>query len=124
MKTVLIADDEEHLRLLISTTVSGLNHRTVEARDGVEAFDLVQREQPDLMIIDWMMPGMTGIELLKSLREDPETTAIPVIMITAKAQMADRYQAVLLGIRGFLAKPFSPLELLELVEKVLGEGVQ
>jgi CheY-like chemotaxis protein len=124
MKTVLIADDEEHLRLLISTTVSGPDHRTVEARDGVEAFDLVQREPPDLMIIDWMMPGMTGIQLLKSLREDPETTAVPVIMITAKAHSADRYQAGLLGIRGFLAKPFSPLELLELVEKVLGEGVQ
>lgn len=119
MKTLLIADDEEHLRLLVATTLSGPDYRIIEARDGDEAFDLAHREHPDLMILDWMMPQRTGIEVLEALREDPATTEIPVILLTAKAQKADRNQALLLGIRGYLVKPFSPLDLIELVDKVL-----
>jgi CheY-like chemotaxis protein len=120
MKTILIADDEEHLRLLVATTLAGPEYRILEARDGAEAFDLAQREHPDLMILDWMMPQRTGIEVLEALREDPATTTIPVILLTAKSQKADRNQAIVLGIRGYLVKPFSPLQLIELVEKVLG----
>lgn len=120
-KTILIADDDDHLRLLVATTL-GEQYRILEACDGKEAFDVVQREQLDLLVLDWMMPGLTGVEVLQALREDPGTTQIPVIMLTAKAQRADRNQAVMLGIRGYLVKPFSPLELLELVEKVLDGG--
>jgi CheY-like chemotaxis protein len=122
MKTLLIADDEEHLRLLVTTTLAGPDYRILEARDGDEALDLAQRQHPDLIILDWMMPQRTGIEVLRALREDPTTTAIPVILLTAKAQKTDRNQALLLGIRGYLIKPFSPLELIELVDKVLSTG--
>jgi CheY-like chemotaxis protein len=119
MKTIVIADDEEHLRLLVSTTLAEADYRILEAEDGPRALELARKECPDLLILDWMMPRASGIDVLKALRQDPETDRIPVIMLTAKSQKADRNQAILQGIRGYLVKPFSPLELIELVEKVL-----
>jgi CheY-like chemotaxis protein len=119
MKTILIADDEAHLRLLVSTTLDEPDYRLLEASDGAQALELAKAELPDLVILDWMMPRISGIQVLQALREDPRTTALPVIMLTAKAQRVDRNGAVGLGVRGYLIKPFSPLELIQLVEKVL-----
>lgn len=121
MKTILIADDEEHLRLLVRKTLESENYRILEASDGRRALELARKERPDLVILDWMMPESPGIEVLKALREDPDTTATPVVMLSARSQRVDRNQAVLLGIRGYLVKPFSPLELMQLVERVLEE---
>jgi len=122
MKTILIADDHDHLRLLVAKTLGGSDYRVVEARDGDEAFDLVHQESPDILVLDWMMPGRSGIEVVEALRADPETRDLPVVMLTAKAQSADRNRASTLGIQAYLVKPFSPIELMELVEKLLGEG--
>lgn len=119
MKTILIADDEEHLRLLVHTTLANDEYRIIEARDGAEALSLAQAELPDLVILDWSMPRVTGIEALRTIREDRRTTTIPAIMLTARSQKIDRNQALSLGIRGYLVKPFSPLELVDLVAKVL-----
>jgi len=122
MKTILVADDHDHLRLLVSKTLGGPDYRILEARDGDEAFDTIQREHPDIVVLDWMMPGKSGIEVVEALRADPYTRELPVIMLTAKAQSSSRAYANSLGISGYLVKPFSPIELMELVEKVLGEG--
>ena len=122
MKTILIADDHDHLRLLVSKTLGGPDYRIVEARDGDEAYELALRENPDVLILDWMMPGKTGIEVVEALREDPAMRDVPVIMLTAKAQNADRNRAVTLGVHSYVVKPFSPIELMEMVEKILGEG--
>jgi two-component system phosphate regulon response regulator PhoB len=122
MKTILVADDHDHLRLLVSKTLGGPDYRILAARDGDEAFDLIHREHPDLLVIDWMMPGRSGIEVVEALRADPQTHDLPVVMLTAKAQAASRIYAGTLGISGYLVKPFSPIELMELVEKILGEG--
>lgn len=122
MKTILIADDEEHLRLLVRRTLEDEDCRIVEAEDGRQALELARSQSPDLVILDWMMPGLSGIETLSALREDPATTSIPVVMLTAKSQKMNRKEAVLQGIRGYLVKPFSPLELMQLVEKVLQGG--
>jgi CheY-like chemotaxis protein len=69
-----------------------------------------------------MMPGKTGIEVVEALREDPAMRDVPVIMLTAKAQNADRNRAVTLGVHSYVVKPFSPIELMEMVEKILGES--
>jgi CheY-like chemotaxis protein len=120
MKKILIADDEAHLRLLVRKTLEEDDFDLIEAPDGSAALELVHKERPDLVILDWMMPGMTGVQVLEALRENPETTATPVIMLTARSQKVDRNQVVRLGVRGYLVKPFSPLELIQLVEKVMG----
>lgn len=123
MKTILVADDEEHLRLLVRKTLETEDYRILEAENGREAIELARKERPDLLILDWMMPEVPGIEALRTLREEAETTATPVVMLTAKSQQIDRNQALRLGVRGYLVKPFSPLALIHLVERVL-EGVR
>ena len=124
MKRILIADDESHIRLLVRTTLEGPEREVLEASNGQTARELAIKEMPDLVILDWMMPNETGVDVLKALRDDPETSGIPVIMLTGQSDKTHRQAAILLGIRGYLAKPFSPLELIELVDKVLeGERV-
>ena len=122
MKTILIADDHDHLRLLVATTLGGPDYRIVEARDGDEAYSLAMTESPDVLILDWMMPGKTGIEVVEALRKELAFREVPVIVLTARAQNADRNRAVTLGVHSYLVKPFSPIELMETVEKILGEG--
>ena len=122
MKTILIADDHDHLRLLVSTTLDGPDYRIIEARDGEEACALAQTESPDLLILDWMMPGKSGIQVIETLRGDPSLHDVPVILLTARAQNADRNRASTLGVSSYLVKPFSPIELMETVEKILGEA--
>jgi two-component system phosphate regulon response regulator PhoB len=118
MKTIVIADDEFHLRFLVLKTLERPDYRLLEAENGAQALELARQEQPDLLILDWMMPELSGVQVLNALREDPATTHIPVIMLTAKSQKTNQHQAILLGIRAFLVKPFSPRELIERVEKV------
>jgi DNA-binding response OmpR family regulator len=119
MKTILIADDHEYLRFLVRTTLDRPDYRLLEATDGETALRLAREEKPDLVILDWMMPRMSGMDVLEALRADRETCSIAVIMLTAKAQAVDRNQAIMKGIRGYLTKPFSPLELMDRVEKAL-----
>ncbi len=121
MKTILIADDHDHLRLLVSKTLGGPDYRIIEARDGDEAYALTIAENPDVLILDWMMPGKSGIQVVEALRKEPGFRDVPVIMLTARAQNADRNRAVTLGVHSYIVKPFSPIELMETVEKILGE---
>lgn len=122
MRTILLADDEVNLRVLVRATLEDPDFRILEAPCGKEAVEMARRESPDLLLLDWMMPSMTGIQVIKELRDDPSTRTIPVIMLTAKGQEADREEALALGVHHYLVKPFSPLELLETVETVLQEG--
>lgn len=120
MKTILLADDEPNLRLLVRTTLSDPRFRILEAADGSAALQLARDEHPDLIVLDWMMPGMSGVEVAAALREDPLTRGIPIIMLTAKGQQSDRDQTHGLGVSAHLVKPFSPLELLEKVDELVG----
>lgn len=119
LKTILIADDHDYLRLLVSKTLGGPGYRILEARDGDEAWRACQEQSVDLLILDWMMPGRSGIEVVEALRADPTTAKLPVLMLTARTQARDRARAESIGVTGYLEKPFSPLALLEMVEKVL-----
>jgi len=119
LKTILIADDEAHLRLLVRKTLTEDDYRIVEAANGQEALALVRKERPDLVILDWMMPRLSGLQVLEALRDDPDTAALRVIMLTARTQQVDRGLALREGVTAYLVKPFSPLELIQLVEQVL-----
>ena len=121
MKTLLLADDEANLRMLARITLDDPDYRILEAADGTTALTLARAEHPDLLVLDWMMPGLTGIEVARQLREDPNTSGIPIIMLTAKGQASDKEQGQASDAYAYLVKPFSPLELLEKVEAALQE---
>ncbi|HYN15257.1 MAG TPA: response regulator [Terriglobales bacterium] len=119
MKTVLIADDEESLRTLIETTLEAPGLRVLHAANGDQAVEVARREHPDLILLDWMMPGKTGIEVAEALRGEPATADIAILMLTAMGHEQDRQRGLALGIRAYLVKPFSPLQLLECVRHAL-----
>jgi CheY-like chemotaxis protein len=121
MTTVLVCDDEPVLRGLIRATLDADGHSLVEAEDGEQALQLARSVRPDIILLDLMMPGRTGIEVLEELRRDPQLGTTPVVMLTARAQAADRDAAERAGADGFLPKPFSPRELVRVVEELLGE---
>lgn len=121
MKTILLADDEAHLRTLVRTTLDQPGYRILESEDGATALALARRERPDVVVLDWMMPNLTGLEVLSALRRDAATADIPVILLTAKGQRSDVTQALASGASAYLAKPFSPLELLTKVDELCRE---
>jgi CheY-like chemotaxis protein len=116
---VLICDNEEALRALVRGALELDGYELVEARDGDESVALARAWEPDLIVLDMMMPGRTGLEVLNELRTESRFAATPVIMLTARAQAADRDAAAEAGATEFLPKPFSPLALASLVEELL-----
>jgi two-component system phosphate regulon response regulator PhoB len=120
MKTILLADDEESLRALVQMTLEGPDVRILHAATGVATLATAKREHPDLMLLDWRMPGKSGIEVARELRANPKTADIPIVMLTAMGSEEDRRQGFELGVRAYLVKPFSPLVLLECVQELLG----
>ena len=119
MKTILLADDEAYLRLLVQTTLDDPAYRILEATDGNQALAMARAEHPDLLVLDWMMPGLSGLAVAQMLRRDPTTADIPIIMLTAKGQATDQALGHAVGLQAYLLKPFSPLELLEQVQAIL-----
>jgi len=125
-KKILIADDEEPLRLLVRATLEledtsgeGL-YEIIEATDGNEALETARRERPELILLDIQMPGLSGLEVCKMLKNDPATSDLMIVMLTAKSQQSDRERGLAAGADDYFAKPFSPLELLQLVDRVVG----
>jgi CheY-like chemotaxis protein len=118
-KTILIADDEPSLRLLVHATIASGQHRVLEAADGDEAWTLLKEQRPTVAILDVQMPGRTGLELTRLIREDATLRGIQVILLTSKAQAADVQAGLDAGADLYLTKPFSPLELLTSVEQAL-----
>ena len=121
MKRILLVDDEPNLRLLIRTTLRSPDVEIHEAVDGIQGLQLARELRPDLLILDWMMPGLSGIEVARHLHEDADMAAIPILMLTARGQDADRAQAIQNGVQAYLVKPFRPLELLDRVSDILAQ---
>jgi CheY-like chemotaxis protein len=117
--TVLLCDDEEVLRSLVRATLDDDGYSILEARDGDESLELARSARPDLIVLDMMMPGRSGLDVLQELRKDPELENTPVVMLTARARQSDRDAAVAAGADRYLSKPFSPLELISVVEDLL-----
>jgi DNA-binding response OmpR family regulator len=118
-RRVLIIDDDESVRALLRTTLSTDRFEVLEAADGDEGLSLATDRDPDLVLLDWKMPGRHGSLVLDNLKE--RRPALPVIVITAEQQEHHRALAESLRVDAFLTKPFSPLELLETVEGLLGD---
>jgi CheY-like chemotaxis protein len=118
---VLVCDDEAVLRKLVRATLEGNDYAVVEASDGDEAVALARSAGPDLVLLDLMMPGRSGADVLAELRGDPATADLPVIVLTARTQAADRTAVKDAGAERYLAKPFSPLVLAQVVREVLDE---
>ena len=115
-----MCDDEPVLRILVRATLDRDNYTVVVARNGHEALALAQSEQPDLIVLDVVMPGRSGHSVLDALRSHPATAATPVIILTARAQ-ADGEELLRAGADRFLTKPFSPHALASLVEELLSD---
>jgi CheY-like chemotaxis protein len=122
-RKVLVCDDEPVVRMLVHATLARVNCSMVVARDGHEALTLARSEQPALILLDLVMPGRNGRDVLAALRGDAATAAIPIIILTAWAPAADRQEMLGAGADGYLTKPFSPLALANLVEELLGHPV-
>lgn len=116
--TVLICDDEPSLRELIRISLAG-SYEFVEADDGVESLELARRIRPDVVILDMMMPRMTGLEVLTAIRREKDLADTPVIVLTA--QPGTREQALAAGADVVMVKPFEPEEIAAAVEEVLAE---
>ena len=120
MAKVLIADDQANMRQLVRLTLETGRFEIFEAPDGDAALEVARREQPDLMFLDWTMPGLPGVEVCRALRDDPVHDDMRIVMLTARSQSEDRETARAVGADDYITKPFSPLELLEKVRDVLG----
>ena len=116
---VLIVDDEDNIRELIKFYVEKEDYLSIEAADGVEAIDKIKADQPDLIILDLMLPGLDGLEVCRQLKGNKQLSGIPIIMLTAKQEEADMILGLELGADDYITKPFSPRELLARVKAVL-----
>jgi two-component system phosphate regulon response regulator PhoB len=119
---VLVVDDEPEAVELVEFNLKGAGYEVSTASDGAEALNKARRIQPNLVILDVMMPEIDGMEVCKLLRRDPATSGIPIIMLTAKASEVDRVLGLELGADDYVVKPFSPRELVLRVKKLLDRG--
>jgi DNA-binding response OmpR family regulator len=119
---ILVADNDEDILQLVAFRLERSGYDVLVARDGQEALDRAQGEQPDLCVLDVMMPKLTGYDVTRRLRADASTRAIPVILLTARVQEADVRSGFDAGADEYVRKPFSPQELRERVEALLARG--
>lgn len=118
-KTILVADDESHILNVVSLKLRNAGFEVLTAQDGQEALELAVTEQPDLLITDYHMPVLSGLELCRKLRNEPSTAAMPTIMLTARGYHLDPHDTEESGILRMISKPFSPRQLLETVNELL-----
>ena len=118
-KKVLVVDDEIHIVHVAAIKLRNNGYEVVTATNGAEAFELACAEKPDIIVTDFQMPAMTGLELVEEIRQNEETKDIPVILLTARSFAISEEQQEDLQISGCLSKPFSPKELLENIEDIL-----
>jgi CheY-like chemotaxis protein len=116
---ILVADDETHILHVVSLKLRNAGFTVLTARDGQEALEIAQQEKPDLIITDYHMPQLSGLELCQRLKRDPATNGIPAIMLTARGYHLDPNDTEQSGILRMLSKPFSPRQLLTTVNEVL-----
>ena len=115
---VLVCDDERHIVRLIQVNLERQGYTVVTAFDGKEGLEKIRSEKPNLVVLDVMMPYMDGFEVLKTIRREPETENLPVIMLTAKAQDKDVFEGYHYGADMYLTKPFNPMELVTFVKRI------
>ncbi|MBB3190038.1 phosphate regulon transcriptional regulator PhoB [Halomonas cerina] len=118
-KTVLIVDDEAPIREMIAVALEMADYRVLEADNAQAAHAMIVDHQPDLVLLDWMMPGTSGIELARRLKREELTAELPIIMLTAKGEEDNKIQGLEAGADDYITKPFSPRELVARLKAVL-----
>lgn len=122
-KVILIVEDEKDIVKMLEYNLRKEGFATLSCGDGEYALDVAERKLPSLIILDLMLPGIDGLEVCKSLKKNPKTFSIPVIMLTAKAQETDKIIGLELGADDYITKPFSPRELIARIKAVLRRGI-
>lgn len=118
-KRVLIVDDESAIREMIAVALEMADFDYMEAEDALQAHSMIVDQRPDLILLDWMLPGTSGVELARRLKKDATTADIPIIMLTAKGEEDNKIQGLEVGADDYITKPFSPRELVARLKAVL-----
>jgi DNA-binding response OmpR family regulator len=120
MTRVLVIDDEAPIRLLCRVNLEAEGMKVIEAADGPSGLEKAKAEQPDIILLDVMMPGLDGWRVAEELLDDPRTQDIPIIFLTARAEFRDRARGLDIGGVDYITKPFNPVELAPIVRDLLG----
>ena len=118
-KTILVVDDEAPIRDMLRLALEMADYNVLEAGDAQEAHSIIIDSRPDMILLDWMLPGTSGIELARRLKRDELTEHVPIIMLTAKGEEDNKVQGLELGADDYITKPFSPRELIARLKAVL-----
>jgi len=117
--TVLVVEDEPHIQELVAVNLEHAGHRVVRAASAEEAETAIRASLPDVLVVDWMLPGESGLAFVRRLRGDPRTRSLPILMLTARAMETDKLLGLEAGADDYLTKPFSPRELAARIKAVL-----
>ena len=117
--TILVVEDEPAIQELIAVNLSFAGHKVLRADDAEQARILIDAELPDLILLDWMLPGLSGLQMARQLRSDERTKEVPIIMLTAKGEETDKVEGLESGADDYITKPFSPKELMARIKAVL-----
>ncbi|MGI9017435.1 MAG: response regulator transcription factor [Euzebya sp.] len=117
----MAVDDDHVIRGLLEVNLEMEGHQVITAVDGQDALDKVKIEQPDLILLDVMMPNVNGWQVAETLKRDPETRHIPIVFLSARAMEADVRKGTDLGVQAYVTKPFDPIDLMELVNRLIAE---
>ena len=123
-RLVVVADDEEDILHLVTTIIERSGHEVVPVRDGAAALAAIHERRPHLAVLDISMPELDGLEVLRRLRADEETSRLPILLLSARAQEDDVRLAFATGASAYVKKPFSPGELTRRVEDLLADAAQ
>ena len=118
-KTILVVDDEAPIRDMLRVALEMAEYGVLEAGDAQQAHALIIDKKPDLVLLDWMLPGTSGVELARRLKKDEMTRELPIIMLTAKGEEDNKIQGLEIGADDYITKPFSPRELIARLKAVL-----
>jgi len=123
-KCILVVDDEHAIREMICLALDQDNFHCIQASNAHKAEELIRENQPDLILLDWMMPGVSGVDFARKIRRNEETTDIPIIMLTAKTEEDDMIRGLDSGVDDYLKKPFSTKELLARIRALLRRSIK
>jgi DNA-binding response OmpR family regulator len=118
-RVVLIAEDDRDIRELVTAKLEAAGYQVLAVVDGLQALREIREQRPDVALLDVMMPGISGLDIIATLRRDPNTATVPVILMSAKSQEFDVQSGLAQGAVDYIIKPFSPRELVSRVEAVL-----
>jgi two-component system phosphate regulon response regulator PhoB len=123
MSKILIVDDEPFILMMLEDKFKRAGFGVIALNESTRALDVIRAERPDIVLLDWMMPEVSGIEICKAVKSDPDLASIPVFMLTAKGQEEDERLGMRAGVDRYITKPFSPAAILEMVREVLPDDV-